>query len=265
MIFTSMWIVHNRAVMFRNCFFVEIQLSCLAIVRKVPIKMFLFIYSDVSRSCVVLRNHMHLYETFDIAVLRWNSINFESEVNKTENCSLQQTMLEKIHRRAHKVLWSFEFFPPLQSKRNTKRFFKVVSPACLSQQFDNLTSPDMLTFFFPAKRFVFNFICHVSTPRRVGKYLHGNARERHNSSGKIAAVILFFALSLLFAHNSSINVSTDLKHERERNKIFIYYPSASALEYFRCPMHCAWDCGQIIELVWTFRHCRWHGHCQWHY
>lgn len=211
-------------------------------------------------------------------------------------------MSEEIHRRAHKVLWSFvrsrvlRIFPAKQNKSFAPAF-KVVSPSlalnCLLQL---AFSPNQLLRpiawhcdvpVFPALRFSArssSILCSASLPPpakrsdTVEAYLHGNARERHNSSGKIAVVIRFlrlvpFCLSDNSSINSSFNVHSFLAQTRVSwTKIIIYCPSErsarrwTGLQCFQSWVHCAWDCGQIIELVWTSQRSIVDGmDCRWHY
>lgn len=132
-------------------------------------------------------------------------------------------------------------------------------------------SPDIVTFchilFFPApsEHFVFNFIYHVSTPKRDTAekqiYLHGNASratqfERWNCCGHPSAVC-----SKQF-HQRSSHVPQVLKCKQaddvgEEKSLFIVLrmvigASTSLANISNSGALCTVDCGQIIELVWTF-------------
>lgn len=100
--------------------------------------------------------------------------------------------------------------------------------------------------------------CFHPLTRDTRIYLHGNAWERHNSSVKIAVVILFFAFSTSlpcvcwkrFHQRSAMSTQLETRHE-----IFIYCSSGAigqaCIAKFPILLHCAWDCGQIIKLVQT--------------
>lgn len=206
-------------------------------------------------------------------------------------------MSEEIHRRAHKVLWSFvrsrvfRIFPAKQNKSFAPAF-KVVSPSlalnCLLQL---AFSPNQLLRpiawhcdvpVFPALRFSArssSILCSASLPPpakrsdTVEAYLHGNARERHNSSSKIAVVIRFlrlvpFCLSDNSSINSSFNVHSFLAQTRvswTKNHYLLSFGAVSAPVNGSAVFPIL---GALCMRLWTnnwismnlsTKHCWWHG------
>jgi hypothetical protein len=93
--------------------------------------------------------------------------------------------------------------------------------------------------YFPVsfqQYFMFNFICHVSTPKNEKNICMESFQERHNSSGKIAVVILFLHFTVpICLLKTFLSV---VKQPTRRNHYLSSFENDCNI--LPVPMQCAW-------------------------
>lgn len=181
---------------------------------------FYFQHCFATDDCSLLfSNHMHFYETFDLRLpLKWNDTEFNMNFSQSEEivrCIRQQRWWWTVGKfivdniKFYEVFYSEIFYITKQKTFHSRLCsfcWKTFALVSISTNW-KLESPDILTLLLalflllsPTHRetlfTMFPPLNEWQDEILFEKYLHGNASERHNSSGETAAVILFFALPI---------------------------------------------------------------------
>lgn len=204
----------------------------------------------------------------------------------------------KIHRRKHKVLWSF-YFAFFRTIRNSNFIFKVVSRSLLwtasvsISTISQVPSPDIVTLFFLRTvsarsssilcSILFVFALFPPLNERHEMILSENICMATLESDTIQAVKLLrssfsspFPSADFCLHktvpSTLIHVHSFLT-QTSKNSLFIVLTGldlANILQYFQfwCIVHDAMWTNNWISMNLCrpdIEHCWWHGHCRWHY